>query len=199
MKAVDPTLSNGVIVFRIACTADPAGTQIETGNGRINMARALASTATDFIQPAGADPLADGGPFVGPYLADANQTVSGTVRDASTNAPIAGATLSCPPANGCNGPNTTTSAANGTYSLTLQFPGNNATISITASKSGYVTQTSAPFAITSSTPVTGKNFALVPVANTPPTIARSNALVTVNEVRRPPTPGPGRTRTPATP
>ena len=71
MKAVDPTLPNGVIVFRIASTADPAGTQIQTGNGRINMARALASTATESIQPAGAAPLAEGGPFVGPYVAAA--------------------------------------------------------------------------------------------------------------------------------
>jgi hypothetical protein len=70
MKAVDPTLPNGVIVFRIASTADPAGTQTETGNGRINMARALASTATDSIRPAGAAPVGEGGPFVGPYTAD---------------------------------------------------------------------------------------------------------------------------------
>src|SRR4029450_13909268 len=74
MKAVDPTLPNGVIVFRIASTADPAGTQPQPGNGPTNMPRALASPAPDFIQPAGADPLAEGGPFVGPYLAD---TVSG--------------------------------------------------------------------------------------------------------------------------
>ena len=179
MKAVDPTLPNGVIVFRIASTADPAGTQIQTGNGRINMARALASTATESIQPAGAAPLAEGGPFVGPYRADGNSTVSGTVRDANTNVAIQGATLSCPPANGCNGSNTTTSAANGTYSLTLQFPGNNATISITASASGYVTQTSPPFSI-SNQPVANKNFLLV-AANTPPTISRVNASVTVNE------------------
>jgi subtilisin family serine protease len=71
MKAVNPALPNGVIVFRIASTADPAGTQVETGNGRINMARALTSTANDFIQPAGAAPVGQGGPFVGPYTADA--------------------------------------------------------------------------------------------------------------------------------
>src|SRR2546428_79674 len=69
MKAVDPTLSNGVIVGRLARMADPAGTQIQTGNGRINMARALADTGTDFIQPAGAPPVGGGGPFVGPYVA----------------------------------------------------------------------------------------------------------------------------------
>src|SRR2546427_6848283 len=67
MKAVDPTLSNGVIVGRLARMADPAGTQIQTGNGRINMARALADTGTDFVQPAGAPPVGGGGPVVGPY------------------------------------------------------------------------------------------------------------------------------------
>jgi hypothetical protein len=44
MKAVDPTLSNGIIVGRIARTADPAGAQDQTGNGRVNMARAPWST-----------------------------------------------------------------------------------------------------------------------------------------------------------
>jgi hypothetical protein len=71
MKAFNPTLSNGIIVFRIASTADPAATQVETGNGRINMARALFSAATDSIRPTGAAPLGGGGPFVGPYRADA--------------------------------------------------------------------------------------------------------------------------------
>src|SRR5207249_1808568 len=71
MKAVDPTLTNGIIVGRLARMADPAGTQDQTGNGRINMARAMADTGTDFVQPAGAPPVGDGGPFVGPYRAAA--------------------------------------------------------------------------------------------------------------------------------
>jgi hypothetical protein len=71
MRAVDPGLSNGVIVGRIARTADPAGSREQTGNGRINMARALADTGTEPVQPAGADPVGLGGPFVGPYLAAA--------------------------------------------------------------------------------------------------------------------------------
>jgi subtilisin family serine protease len=57
MKAVDPSLTNGVIVGRLACMADPAGTPDQTGNGRINMARALADTGTDFVQPPGARPV----------------------------------------------------------------------------------------------------------------------------------------------
>jgi hypothetical protein len=71
MRAVDPSLSNGVVVGRLARTADVAGTQEQTGNGRINLARALADTGTDEIQPLGAPPVGDGGPFVGPYVAAA--------------------------------------------------------------------------------------------------------------------------------
>src|SRR5437867_2919674 len=77
MKAVDPTLTNGIIVGRLARNADPAGTQSQTGNGRINLARAVADTNTDFIEPAGAAPVGAGGPFVGPYQAAAvNVSVS---------------------------------------------------------------------------------------------------------------------------
>lgn len=72
VKAVDPTLTNGVIVGRLARTADPAGTQEQTGNGRINLARALEDTGTDFVEPSGADPVGSGGPFVGPYKAAAS-------------------------------------------------------------------------------------------------------------------------------
>ena len=76
MKAVEPTLTNGIIVGRLARMADPAGTQDQSGNGRINMARALADTGTDFIQPAGAAPVGDGGPFVGPYRAASTSLTS---------------------------------------------------------------------------------------------------------------------------
>src|SRR5262249_20110197 len=69
MKAVNPSLSNGVIVGRVARNADPAGTEDQTGNGRINMPRALADASTEEVQPAGAAPLGNGGPFVGRYRA----------------------------------------------------------------------------------------------------------------------------------
>jgi hypothetical protein len=84
MMAIDPTLANGVVVGRLARTADPAGTQDETGNGRINLARALLDTGTDFIQPAGSAPVGEGGPFVGPYRAAA---ISTTTTLASTPNP----------------------------------------------------------------------------------------------------------------
>src|SRR5207244_5950717 len=102
MKAVDPTLTNGIVVGRLARMADPAGTQDQTGNGRINMARALADTGTDFIQPAGAPPVGGGGPFVGPYVAAARSfdltfagagTGSGTI---TTTAGLNPGTVSLP-------------------------------------------------------------------------------------------------------
>lgn len=71
MRTVDPTLSNGIIVNRLAKSADPAGTQEQTGNGRVNVARAIEDLSTDEIQPAGTAPVGDGGPYVGPYRAAA--------------------------------------------------------------------------------------------------------------------------------
>ena len=41
LRANDGSLSNGVIVGRLGRTADAAGTTAETGNGRLNLARAL--------------------------------------------------------------------------------------------------------------------------------------------------------------
>jgi uncharacterized repeat protein (TIGR01451 family) len=71
LAAVDGTASNGVIVGRLARNADVAGTADQTGNGRLNLARALADISTEAVKPAGAEP-GDGGPFVGPYLLAAN-------------------------------------------------------------------------------------------------------------------------------
>lgn len=63
MKASDMTLSNGIIAGRLARTADPAGTTAQTGNGRVNMARALSDPGADPVAPLGAF----GGPILGPY------------------------------------------------------------------------------------------------------------------------------------
>jgi subtilisin family serine protease len=71
MRAIDPNLSNGIIVNRLALTADPAGTQEQTGNGRLNLESVVKDESTDFIQPAGVPPLGNGGPYVGPYRAAA--------------------------------------------------------------------------------------------------------------------------------
>ena len=86
--ALDPTLTNGIIVGRLARSADPAGTQDQTGNGRINLARALLDTGTEFIQPAGAAPVGSGGPFVGPYRAAATHLQNISVIGAQTPTPV---------------------------------------------------------------------------------------------------------------
>jgi hypothetical protein len=75
LKAVDPTLSNGVIVARLGRSADaigPAGdpgNQLRFGNGRVNLASALADSSSLPVQPAGAALEGTGGPFIGPYTA----------------------------------------------------------------------------------------------------------------------------------
>ena len=76
LRAVDPSASNGVIVGRLARNADAAGTASQTGNGRLNLARAIADTSTDSVKPDGAAPVGSGGPFVGPYVAAAIDQVS---------------------------------------------------------------------------------------------------------------------------
>src|SRR5437762_3386323 len=87
MKAVDPALTNGVIVFRMAHSAEPVGTHEQVGNGRINMARALEDTGTDFIQPSGAAPVGNGGP----YVAAAAPTITvGAVTPNTSFSPTAG-------------------------------------------------------------------------------------------------------------
>jgi uncharacterized repeat protein (TIGR01451 family) len=136
LAAFDPSASNGVIVGRLARNADAAGTQAETGNGRLNLARALDDTSTAAIQPEGAAPSGDGGPFVGPYVAASNATVSGTVTDTSTGLPISGAAITI--SGGDSG--TTTTSGTGTYTFSVTYGGGGpVTITITASKAGYTT------------------------------------------------------------
>ena len=65
LKATDPTATNGVIVGRLARNADAAGTAEQTGNGRLNVGRAIADSVTDPVVPAGAAPVGGGGPLVG--------------------------------------------------------------------------------------------------------------------------------------
>src|SRR5439155_9256358 len=68
LRASSVGASNGVIVSRLARTADTAGTADQTGNGRVDSARAIADTSSDSVKPAGAAPVGNGGPYVGPYV-----------------------------------------------------------------------------------------------------------------------------------
>src|SRR5205807_332456 len=71
LKASSVLTSNGVIVNRLAETAEAAGSTSQTGNGRLNLDRAINDTSTTSVEPAGAAPSGNGGPFVGPYVAAA--------------------------------------------------------------------------------------------------------------------------------
>src|SRR5439155_26445140 len=157
LMAFDPTLTNGIVVGRLARNADPAGTQLQTGNGRINFDRAFLDSGTEFLQPAGSPPVGDGGPFVGPYRAAGSATITGTVKDSANNL-ISGATVACT-AN-CNG--STTSAANGTYSLGVNYSGNSATVSITASHPDFLSQTLAGISVSNGNTAANRNFTLTP-------------------------------------
>ena len=80
--ANDPSASNGVVVGRLARTADAAGSVSDTGNGRVDLARALADVSTDPVAPEGV--AGDGGPIVGPYVAAA-LGVSATYNASTTS------------------------------------------------------------------------------------------------------------------
>ena len=75
LRASSVGASNGVVVSRLARNAEAAGTAEQTGNGRVNLARAIIDSSSDSIQPAGAAPVGGGGPFVGPYVIAAGEDV----------------------------------------------------------------------------------------------------------------------------
>ena len=90
LRANDGSLSNGVIVGRLGRTADAAGTTAETGNGRLNLARALSDTSTDGVKPEGAP---GGGPLVGPYVAASRTINLATLNGGASVTVGAGATI----------------------------------------------------------------------------------------------------------
>ena len=53
LRAIDPGASNGVIVGRLGRSAADVGTRAETGNGRLDLARAVADDGTDVGPPGG--------------------------------------------------------------------------------------------------------------------------------------------------
>ena len=80
IRSADPELDNGVVVARLARSAAPLnGGQV--GNGRLDLARAIADRSMAAIQPQGAAPNGSGGPFLGPYVAAAGATWTGGGAD----------------------------------------------------------------------------------------------------------------------
>jgi hypothetical protein len=85
LRATSFDATNGVVVGRLARNADPAGTADQTGNGRLNLDRALSDTSTDPVVPAGSPPVGGGGPYVGPYTAGSITSVAVTFPANSGN------------------------------------------------------------------------------------------------------------------
>ncbi len=98
LKAASAGATNGVIVGRLARNADPAGTNFETGNGRVNLARAMGDSSGESVQPAGAAPIGNGGPYVAAANNDAHvapgwAATNTTVTFSSLYRPTTGGTV----------------------------------------------------------------------------------------------------------
>jgi Big-like domain-containing protein/carboxypeptidase family protein/Kelch motif protein len=105
---------------------------------------------------------------------DGNATITGTVRDASNN-PVAGATVAC--TIGCAG--STTSAAGGTYSLSITFATNGpVNVTITATHPDFISQ-ALSFPVSNGNNLPNKNFALNPKRSTSTSWSPTSATVTV--------------------
>jgi len=96
---------------------------------------------------------------------DGSATVTGVVTNSATGNPIAGATVSCAASgvNACNNAVTTTTGANGSYSLSVNFSGNSNTVRIEASATGFVAASAGVSASNAVDPV--RNFALAPASS----------------------------------
>ncbi|MDX6485552.1 MAG: thermitase, partial [Gaiellaceae bacterium] len=70
----DPKASNAVVVGRLARSAAHAGTRAQTGNGRLDLARAVSDSSKEGFAPSGVTGRASGGPFSGPYLSASAST-----------------------------------------------------------------------------------------------------------------------------
>ena len=186
MKAMDPALSNGAIVGRLGRSADAIGiagdpnNTLMFGNGRVNMAKALADSGSDPVQPVGVP--GGGGPYIGPYVAAGNSGFSGTVKDNLGNG-ISGASVSC--TSGCTGStstNTTSTNSSGIYPSSGKFKptfsgSGSATITLTASASGFTTQSVT--LVVMDLKVYTQNFTLSPACTAPSvTTDPSNQTVT---------------------
>ena len=178
LRAHDAALSNGVVVGRLARTADAAGTAEQTGNGRLNLARALNDVSTEEVKPAGAAPVGDGGPFVGPYVAASNAIITGTVKESGTGNAIVGATVTM------TGGDThiVTTVAGGAYSMPVSYAGGGPiTVTLAASAAGYTAGVGSSLTSTCSGSGNGTcapavlNLVLVPPSN----------VITINDVTAP--------------
>ena len=183
LRAADGSLTNGVIVGRLARTADAAGTVAQTGNGRLNLARAFSDTSTGSIQPEGAAPVGDGGPFVGPYVAAARQlllTFAGTGTGTVKITPNTG-TVNAPVACGGTGNNDASQTVSSTCLPNISTSDNGATVTFLATAAGGSTFAgwSLPLSFSSSTCSGTTNPCSAVLGSNPSMTVTFNAVVNV--------------------
>jgi hypothetical protein len=76
-------LTNSVTVGRLARSAAAAGSRFETGNGRLDVGRAVSNSSLNPLSPSGVAGRASGGPFAGPYVAASAPGTPVTIGTAS--------------------------------------------------------------------------------------------------------------------
>ena len=77
----DKKATNASVIGKLAASAHKAGTRAQTGNGRLDLSRAISLRTAKSIAPAGVSGRQAGGPFAGPYETAAiasNLTVVGS-------------------------------------------------------------------------------------------------------------------------
>lgn len=133
LKATDPALTNDVVVGRLARTAAQVGTADQVGNGRLDLAAAVADTSTQGITPAGVDTSGSTG------------TVSGPYTDAAGS-------LTLTPSSGLPGTSVTVGSGGGWFntnaSVTITFAGSTVT-TCTANGGGNLSSNSCSFSVPS--------------------------------------------------
>ncbi len=157
MRSAEPELANGIIVARLARSAAPLANGDQAGNGRLDLARALADRSMTAIEPQGAAPNGPGGPVLGPYAAAATATWTGgggdnnwtTAANWGGTAPVAGDDLVFP-------------AGAARLSNTNDFAAGTGFNSITISGSGYA--------------LSGNSVALGPGGLTASAVAATNSV-----------------------
>jgi len=115
---------------------------------------------------------------------------SGQVKDANTNLPISGATVSCTTSSGCNVNLSTTTDASGNYFFDgatghgpkLTFAGNGpVTLTLTASKSGYTPATQTRTGLNNQATVSGVDFLLTAACTPDPITGPAHVGITYGD------------------
>jgi Flp pilus assembly protein TadG len=156
--------TSGNVAVSGATVAVSGGTQTTTdasGNYTItNVAagvRSVSASAVGYVSSTASVTMPAGGPATQNFILGPSGTITGTITDSVTSAPISGATVQIA------GVGTTTTLADGTYALSNIPP---ATYTVSASATGYLSANRTNVVVTAGATTSNINFALVPNTGT---------------------------------